>query len=216
MKTKRAMRESLGSLLASLLILAFPATASALETAKGPDITVLVFNFRQVPNETLVKAENETRRILQHAGMRVTWRDCPTAGEPCRKGAGRIFVLAVMAGPATNKFADTVSGYAVIPNQLAVVYYDHLPRLPLDLRDSSDVARVLGCVIAHEFGQLLLGARGHSVAGIMQANWGVEQTQLALMDQLLFLPEEARLMQTPPTKPTEQSKDDVAAALSSQ
>ena len=213
MKTKHAMYESLGFLLASLLILAFPATASALETAKSPDITVLVFNFRQVPDKTLVKAENETRRILEQAGIHATWRDCPTGNEPCQKGPGRVFILAVMAGPAQSKFMDTVSGYAVVPDQLAVVYYDDLPHISGSNKGTSDTAQVLGCVIAHELGHLLLGGRGHSVAGIMQALWGVEQIQHALMNQLFFLPEEARLMQAIPTIPTEQPKENVSALL---
>ena len=216
MTTRHALCESLGFLLASLLMLAFSATASATETIKVADITVLVFNFRQVPDEALVKAENETRRILQQAGVRVAWRDCPTGNEPCYKGPGRVFILAVMAGQAQNKFMDTVSGYAVVSDHLAVVYYDDLPRMPAGNKDTSDAARVLGCVIAHELGHLLLGVRGHSVAGIMQANWGVEQTQRALMDQLFFLPEEARLMQASPTTPTEQPKKDVGSALLSQ
>lgn len=215
MKTKHAMCESLAFLLASLLILAFPATAT--EATKGQEITVLIFNFRQVPHQTLVKAENETRRILQQAGVHVTWRDCPTGNEPCHRGPGRTFILAMMVGPAQHKFMDTVSGYAVLPDHLAVVYYDYLPHLPRDNRDQSDAARVLGCVIAHELGHLLLGARGHSIAGIMQADWGVEQTRRALMDQLFFLPEESRLMQTTtPLTPSGQQKTDVASALLSQ
>jgi hypothetical protein len=197
----------------ALLGAAFPATAFASETNNGAAITVLVFNFRQAPAETLVKAEREAGRILEQGGVPVTWRDCPTGNEPCRKGPGRVFVLAMMAGPVQNKFLDTISGYALLPAHLATVYYDYLPRIPGGESNKNDTALVLGCVIAHELGHLLLGAQGHSVGGIMRAHWGIEQTQRALMSQLSFLPEEARLMRAHTVAP--EAKNNSASALTS-
>ena len=198
---------------AALMGPAFPATAFASETSNGPAITVLVFNFRQAPAETLVKAEKEAGRILEQAGVAVTWRDCPTGNEPCRKGPGRVFFLAMMAGPVQNKFLDTNSGYALLPAHLATVYYDYLPRIPGGESNKNNIALVLGCVIAHELGHLLLGAHEHSIAGIMQAHWGIEQTQLALMSQLSFLPEEARLMHADTVAP--EAKNNSSSALTS-
>jgi hypothetical protein len=200
---------------AALVGPAFPATAFASETNNGSAITVLVFNFTQAPAETLVKAEKEAGKILEQAGVPVTWRDCPTGNEPCRKGPGRVFFLAMMAGPVQNKFLDTTSGYAVLPAHLAAVYYDYLPRMPGGVGNKNDTALVLGCVIAHELGHLLLGAHGHghSIAGIMQAHWGIEQTRLALMSQLSFLREEARLMHADTVAP--EAKNNSSSALAS-
>ena len=118
-----------------------------------------------------------------------------------------------MAGPVRNNFLDTISGYAVLPAHLAAVYYDYLPRLPGGESNKNDTALVLGCVIAHELGHLLLGAHGHSIRGIMQAHWGMEQTQLALMSQLSFLPEEARLMHADTVAP--EAKNNSSSALTS-
>jgi hypothetical protein len=198
---------------AALMGPAFPATAFASETNHGPAITVLVFNFRQAPAETLVKAEKEAGRILEQVGVPVTWRDCPTGNEPCRKGPGRVFFLAMMAGPVQNKFLDTNSGYALLPAHLATVHYDYLPRIPGGESNKNDIALVLGCVMAHELGHLLLGAHEHSIAGIMQAHWGIEQTRLALMSQLSFLPEEARLMHADTVAP--EAKNNSSSALTS-
>ena len=204
----------LGFLLVSLAVLirlAHPTAAFASEIDNGPAITVLVFNFREAPVETLLKAEREAGRILDQAGVHVTWRDCPTGDEPCRKGPGRVFFLSMTAGPVQSKFADTVSGYAVLPDHLAVVYYDYLPRIPRGQSNLSDAAVILGCVIAHELGHLLLGTHRHSITGIMQARWGVEQTQLALMSRLSFLPEEARLMHADTVAP--EAKNNSTSAL---
>jgi hypothetical protein len=190
---------------------AFPASAFASETNNGRAITVLVFNFRQAPPETLQKAEKEAGRIFEQVGVPVTWRDCPTGNEPCRKGPGRVFFLAMMAGPVQNEFLDTVSGYALLPTHLATVYFDYLPRIADGKSDKNDTALVLGCVIAHELGHLLLGAHEHSIAGIMQAHWGIEQTRLALMSELSFLPEEARLMKA--NTPAPEAKNNSPSAL---
>jgi hypothetical protein len=141
----------------------------------------------------------------------VTWRDCSTGNESCRKGPGRVSVLATMAGPVQNKFADTISGYAVLPDHLAAVYYDYLPHTPGEERDKNDTALVLGCVIAHELGHLLLGTHGYSIAGIMQAYWGIEQTRLTLMSQLFFLPGEARLVHADTVPP--EAKTNSSATL---
>jgi hypothetical protein len=190
---------------AALMNPAFSAGARRSETNNGAAITVLVFNFRQAPAQTLAKAEKEAGRILEKVDVPVTWRDCSTGNESCRNGPGRVFILAMMVGPVQNKFADTISGYAVLPAHLAAVYYDYLPRIPGEERDKNDTALVLGCVMAHELGHLLLGAHGHSIAGIMQAYWGIEQTRLALMSQLSFLPEEARLMHADTVPPEAKS-----------
>ena len=160
-----------------------------------------------------MKAEKEAGRILEHAGVPVTWRDCPTGNEPCRKGPGRVFFLAMMAGPVQNKFLDTIAGHALLPEHLAVVYYDYLPPLTDPESGKADTALVLGCVIAHELGHLLLGAHPHSITGIMQAHWGIEQTRLALMLRLFFLPEEARIMHANIAVP--EAKDNSASPLTS-
>jgi hypothetical protein len=179
----------------SLLLGVFvPTTAFGVNPEPDLAITVLVFNFKQVQGTILAKAEGESGRILAHAGVHVTWRDCPTGNEPCLKGQGRVFFLAIKAGPVQNEFLDTVSGYALLQDHLAVVHYDYLPRIPRGKRGINETAMVLGCVITHELGHLLLGEREHSIAGIMQAYWGVAQIQSALESHLSFLPEEAVLM----------------------
>jgi len=171
---------------------------SALATEKGSasSMTVLVFNFRQVAHEVLANAENEAGSIFERSGVHVTWRDCPTGSDPCRKGSGCVLFLAIVAGPVQNTKLDTISGTADPSVHLASVHYDYLPHQPGGHQNSSDMATVLGGVIAHELGHLLLGAHGHSVTGIMRGTWDFEQTQRALMSQLSFLPEETEILQS--------------------
>jgi hypothetical protein len=156
--------------------------------------TVVVFNFRQVSTDILSKAEDEADQIFGHAAMQVVWQECPTGNEPCRIGPGPVFYLAIKAGRVQNKFLDVVSGQAIAAYRLAVVYYDSLPSGAGRKIGPHETSTLLACVIAHELGHLLLGAYGHSIHGIMRDRWDIEQTRLALMSQLTFLPEEGKLM----------------------
>jgi hypothetical protein len=158
--------------------------------------TVLVFNFRQVSTDLLSNAEKEADQIFGHAGFKIVWQECPTGNEPCRIGPGPVYFLAIKAGPAQNKFLDVVSGQAIVSDRLAVVYYDALPRVARGKTTPQQATTLLACVIAHELGHLLPGAHGHSLHGIMRDRWDIEQTRLALMSGLDFLPEEGKLMRT--------------------
>jgi hypothetical protein len=158
--------------------------------------TVMVFNFRQVSTDILSNAEKEDDRIFSHAGIKIVWQECPTGNEPCRIRPGPVFFLAIKAGPVQNKFLDVVSGQAIVANRLAVVYYDSLPRVARGKTTPPQATTLLACVIAHELGHLLLGAHGHSIYGIMRDHWDIEQTRLALMSELDFLPEEGKLMRS--------------------
>ena len=182
--------------MAVLVSLVVSPTAVVAETATASSMTVLVFNFRQVPDKVLAKAESEAGRIFQRSGVHVTWRDCPTGSEPCEKGTGCVLFLAIQAGPVQNTKLDTISGSADQSVHLAAVYYDYLPRQPGGYRNSSEVVTVLAGVIAHELGHLLLGTHGHSLTGIMRGIWDFEQTRRALMSQLSFLPEETEILQS--------------------
>jgi hypothetical protein len=152
--------------------------------------TVLVFNFRQVSKEILSNTEREADQIFGHAGIKIVWQECPTGNEPCRKGASPVFYLAIKAGPVQNSFLDVVSGQAIVADHLTVVYYDALPRVARRKTTPHEASTLLACVTAHELGHLLLGAYGHSIHGIMRDRWDIEQSRLAMMSQLDFLPEE--------------------------
>jgi hypothetical protein len=154
----------------------------------------MVFNFRQVDTDILSNAEKEVDQIFGQAAIKIVWQECPTGNEPCHKGPSPVFFLAIKAGPSQNKFLDVVSGQAIVKNHIAVVYYDALPRVGLRKTTPHEASTLLACVIAHELGHLLLGAHGHSIHGIMRDHWDVEQTRLALMSDLGFLPEEGKLM----------------------
>jgi hypothetical protein len=60
---------------------------------------------------------------------------------------------------------------------------------------SFEVPIILGSVMAHEIGHLLLGLNSHSGSGVMQPRWERKQVRQAMMGTLLFTPEQSQLIQ---------------------
>jgi hypothetical protein len=103
-------------------------------------------------------------------------------------------VLRVVSESTKNKFQDTVFGFAVQP-VLATVYYVYPVRLARSDDAELELPVILGCVIAHEIGHLLLGPDSHSESGIMQPRWERKQMRQALTGTLLFTPVQAKHIQ---------------------
>jgi hypothetical protein len=148
----------------------------------------------------LAGAEREAGRILGKAGLQTVWLDCPaghsTANpqDPCREPLEATdIVLRVLSESSQNKFQDTAFGFAVVP-VLATVYYDYVAHLARSDNAEFEIPIILGCVIAHEIGHLLLGSNSHSAWGIMQGHWERGQIRQAMTGTLLFTPQQAELI----------------------
>ena len=57
-----------------------------------------------------------------------------------------------------------------------------------------NLAEILGSVMAHEMGHLLLGSNAHAISGIMRAHWESGELRRIAMGTLVFLPEQAKRM----------------------
>lgn len=64
------------------------------------------------------------------------------------------------------------------------MFYDSIKKL--DEEWHSRVPTLLGHVIAHEIGHLLLGTNAHSRMGIMRSQWHDEEVRSIAMGRLLF------------------------------
>ena len=75
------------------------------------------------------------------------------------------------------------------------MYYENvLRRAQSDDAEGGKLQIILGCIIAHELGHLLLGSNSHSDTGIMLARWEVNQLRQLMMGGLLFTPGESKRM----------------------
>ncbi len=169
----------------------------------SPTIRVRVNNYAQASPSIIAKAEREAGRILGEAGLRIVWLDCPmehfggirVRQNPCLEPLEATdVVLRVLSEPTQDKFQDKVFGFAVVPI-LASVYYDYALRTAKKDNAEFEVPIILGCVIAHEVGHLLLGLNSHSGSGVMQPQWERKQVRQAMTGVLLFTHEQSKLIQ---------------------
>lgn len=177
-----------------------PSTAFAGENDDSPAITVLVHNYSQASPAILARAEREAGRILGKAGLRVVWLECPRATStadpqgPCQRAAEDTDMrLRVLSAPVQNTFGDAVFGFSNHP-VLASVFYEHAVRRAKSDDAEFEIPLILGGVIAHELGHLLLGSNRHSHVGIMQPRWTPSQVRQLTKGMLLFSTEESQLM----------------------
>ena len=171
--------------------------------APGPAATirVRVNNYTQASNAVLASAEREAGRIFGEAGLTLVWLTCPPSHssavqqDPCHEAPQATdIILRILAAPTRNEFQDTVFGFAVRP-LFASVYYDRVVRRAIRDDAEFEVHFILGCVMAHEIGHLLIGSNGHSSSGVMQASWERKQIRQAVTSSLLFTPQQARQIQ---------------------
>ena len=143
------------------------------------------------------KATAETSRIFAQSGIDLAWTYCPPRPSPNSARAcesepvpGQIRVR-VLGRQLTGIFQDSVFGFATAPT-FATVYYESAKLLVnTESGRESYLPVVLGGVIAHEIGHLLLGENQHTVNGIMQARWDIWQIQQLLKGALQFTPRQA-------------------------
>ena len=122
--------------------------------------------------------------------------------------------LRILAAPVQRVFQDSVFGFAVHP-VLASVYYDHALRRAKSDDAEFGVPIILGCVIAHELGHLLLGSNGHSDTGIMQPRWEANQVRQLMTGTLLFTSEQSKAMRVEAGARIEHQKNKLTSASSS-
>jgi hypothetical protein len=91
-----------------------------------------------------------------------------------------------MAGTVVS---DQTLGFAESGTRDATVLYDRVKKFARRYHINCGV--MLGYVIAHELGHLLLPPKSHSVEGVMR---GMIDLQLAAAKQLRFTPEQGELM----------------------
>jgi len=162
-----------------------------------PILTILVYDYAGVPPDTLLGAEQIAGDIFLHAGVEVIWRPCRMVNSPSRlvecpdpspitPGLRLVHELRV----ARHGVRADAMGYAT--GDLATVSMEFIERLQKS--GSGPLSEILGSVMAHEVGHLLLPGVGHSIRGIMRARW--TQTEWVLIGQgrLHFVPEQARIL----------------------
>ena len=182
-------------------------------------VTVFVYNYAEVGDRILSQAEAEASRIFASAGIDTAWlrsplnehEDDPEGVRRRRLGPSDLF-LRIHARSANLPRPESrySLGYALIQKgqpapRIAGVLFEKVEELLRSSRNSFDrdrtrtpasadryMAVLLGHVIAHEIGHLLLGTNEHARSGLMQAGWDARARAFAMARRLHFTDAESR------------------------
>jgi hypothetical protein len=170
----------------AVVLLAISTVAIASIGAGTPEphvaLTVRVYDAAGIPAEELVSARHAAEAILADTGMDVTFRHCgrPVIAEygddACAESLKPAeVVVRVIDAPAFNlALRPETYGLAYVVKEtnrgwLATAFSDRVNEAAA--RVGADPGTLLGRVMAHEIGHLLLGTSYHGDAGVMRAYW---------------------------------------------
>ncbi len=144
------------------LIAGFCAEAPQCLAESDLRLTLVIYDYAHVGEQTLVDAERTTSHIFERAGVQLFWREgfsyaaerqnavVPESEDPT--------TLVVKLEPESD-----AARYGVLSNCGGIALG---PNATVFVRRSDGTW--LGTIIAHELGHILLGANAHSVTGIMR------------------------------------------------
>ena len=179
-----ARRTAGAALLLSAAVL-LGGTLRADENTTRLPLLVIVYDHAGLPPATLNQAADTATRLYRRIGVEITWLPFESPdlarltsdGEDQKMLRRALFVrlLSPSMVDARNAPAGVV-GLALSGSQFISVL---TPRV-MALADLGQVDRgvLLGHVIAHEIGHLLLPPAGHSIGGLMSASFDASQASL--------------------------------------
>ena len=173
----------------------------------GLRVEVLVYNYAGLSAETLARAEREAARIYERAGIETEWLDCPlspaeAAHYPACElpvGVTRLALRLLSREMAERRKSDPMTfGFALFPEDggfgTIVNVYSHRAEELAKGREKTHAA-ILGHLMAHELGHLLLGVGSHSPSGLMRVPWHKKELELIAQGSMFFMPWQAERMQ---------------------
>ena len=164
---------------AGVIIATFSVTGRAAVILES--LVVRVYDNAGVLAGDRVRAIKRANEILARADVAVDWRDCPAGGAWMRAACGdmpRSGELAVRLVRAPKGDANPRAlGTALIDaatgsGTLATVFVDRVQSIAQQGR--TDPWAIVGRVMAHEIGHLLLGTNSHSDSGLMRELWALK------------------------------------------
>jgi len=170
-----------------------PVVGASPDTHTPPvSLTVSIFNDADLPASVLQQAESRARAVMSNAGVSLTWLDCGVPGQwRTELGCQAVvfpthFSVRLVAGRKAP--SDDIFGQAYL-NERGEGNYANVYVTLLSSAKALSVIKegdLLGYVVTHELGHLLLGKESHSAGGLMRARWEVAQLQQGARGNLLF------------------------------
>ena len=162
----------------------------AMPLAAADRMTVSVCTRGRLDEKAVTGAEETAAALFRAVDIEVVWATCETGLEGDAAVQQHWFTVRlrdgepfIRPGPGTR---DTLGeAFLSLDNDgyIADVYHQAVESLCASKQ--LDLDRVLGYVIAHELGHLLLGP-GHAAQGVMRAEWDLRDLQAISQHRLQF------------------------------
>jgi hypothetical protein len=184
-----------------LMSAGFAINGPRVEARNESVITVRLYDYAGISDETLADAQRLTANFYTPIGVTIDWAS--TYRPHGRKGGGHdegrlqdftINILNQSMVARTHWPPDALGSAVVSPEgggTIAYVLYDRLKAAAAASR--WPVQDLLALVVAHELGHLLLPPGSHS-DGLMRGGWDVSELRHMRLDSLSFSPDHVALI----------------------
>ena len=171
-------------------------TLSSVELlSASQEMNVTICNQGGVGESVVAAAKAETELVYSSANVRIVWRNCDDL--PASAHARNPWFIIRLRGDkppvkSGSSSLDAMGESFVVDasgGNMADAYYRAVQSFAE--QHHADPGVLLGFVIAHELGHLLLGP-GHTPDGVMQAVWGDKQSDALRQRWLKFSKESTR------------------------
>ena len=171
-----------------------------------PTLVFRIVNDGQVPQDVVEKAKAHVEGVYGHSGIQVEWSDADEASQPSN-GAGKLALTMIFISESvaqTMNRPKEATGFAVSNDgrgcRRAYIFVERVAQQAVVVHEKSGLEEktakglILGQVMAHEAGHLMLPYGSHSARGIMQARLGMDSVEQARRGNLLFTPDQTKLI----------------------
>ena len=171
------------SLRAAMVVLTAIATSVSAAAEPAPAFTVRLYNGSGVSTQDLLAARRAIEASFQGSGVDLIVRQCgrvsQTSADSCSESLKPLeMVVRIIDAPVLDETVHPdACGVAYVTREtdrgwLATAFSDRITSAAV--RVGVDAGTLLGLVISHELGHLLLGSGYHGWSGIMRADWSEE------------------------------------------
>lgn len=174
------------------------------QQAPKQTLSIHLYNEGEVNTRTLRGAIAQANRLFRMADIQISWRqvsgkpiqspEMDNGGVGCSQTNQRPYIVMVAiqhASAARSEALGVARPFANTGTQI-VIFVDRVEALARHVNTEDYI--ILGHIMAHEIGHVLLHSSEHARIGLMQAQFGWASWRLASRGLLLFRPEEAERM----------------------
>jgi len=204
------MRGVIALLTATLSIAAVRVSAASDCLDPSPAVTVRIYDYVHLQGESLSQAQEIVTRVYRNVGVGIEWfgtfqLDVNRSRSPRRDVAQAPIAqltinLLTPAMAARGQVAGDVLGFVAVPpeggmGRIGYVVYDRVRQVAAS--GGTSEGEILGVILSHDIGRLILGVGSQSHSGVMKAHWNLRDLQRVDPLSLEFTPSEvARLRGT--------------------